>query len=85
VWIAARHLALILSYFVIGKEKKTSYFGTYRVEVFVALFSRVVDPQNMDVAIKTLVMIVVICYVVCYVMCYIFYIILYYTMYYSTL
>lgn len=54
-WISARHLALILNYFAIGKEKKTANFGTYRVEVFVSLFSRVVDPQNLDSAIKTLV------------------------------
>ena len=30
VWINARHLALIINYFVIGKEKKTANFGTYR-------------------------------------------------------
>ena len=54
-WISARHLALIMIYFAIGKEKKTANFGTYRVEVFVSLFSRVVDPQNFDCAIKTLV------------------------------
>lgn len=54
VWISARHLALILSYFIIGKEKKTAIFGTYRIEVFVCLFSRVVDPHNLDSALNVL-------------------------------
>lgn len=55
VWLCSRHLSLIISYFAVGKEKKTSTFGTYRVEVFVALFNRVTDPQNLDVVMKMLV------------------------------
>lgn len=30
VWLKARHLALIITFFTYGKEKKTNNFGTYR-------------------------------------------------------
>jgi hypothetical protein len=48
VWLRSRHLALILKYFSIGAICRTADFGSYRVEVVVVLFCRVVDVQNFD-------------------------------------
>lgn len=48
-WILCRHLILILECFVnFGYIKQTKYFGTYRVDLVVALFARVVDIHNFD-------------------------------------
>ncbi len=43
VYIFARHLTLIIKWFLIGRTHKTRHFGTYRVELLILLFSRVVD------------------------------------------
>lgn len=48
VYIKARHLALILKWFPLGRTHRTRHFGTYRVEMAVLLYSRVVDIHNMD-------------------------------------
>jgi hypothetical protein len=48
VYIKARHLALILKWFPLGRTHRTRHFGTYRVELAVLLYNRVVDIHNMD-------------------------------------
>ncbi len=54
-WIYARHLALILESFVqYGYYKQTKYFGTYRVELVIALFARVVDLHNFEFVLEVL-------------------------------
>jgi hypothetical protein len=45
-----RHLALILENFQVGAVAKCPGFGSYRVELAVSFISRVVDPENMEVA-----------------------------------
>lgn len=55
VYIRARHLALIVKWFKLGKCHKTRHFGTYRVELIVLLFSRVVDIHNFDLVMSMLV------------------------------
>jgi hypothetical protein len=54
VYIRARHLALITKWFYIGRHHKTRHFGSYRVELVVALFSRVVDIHNFDLVLRVL-------------------------------
>ena len=54
VYIRARHLALIMRWFKLGKCHKTRHFGTYRVELAVQLFSRVVDNHNIDLVLREL-------------------------------
>jgi hypothetical protein len=42
VWLKARQVSLIIKMFEdIGSVKKTVFFGTYRVELVIALFSRI--------------------------------------------
>jgi hypothetical protein len=49
LWLRARHLALIIeSLGSLGKAKQTAHFGTYRVELCVNIFSRIIDPNNFD-------------------------------------
>lgn len=48
IFIQARHLALIVKWFRLGRTHKTRHFGTYRVELVILLFSRVLDVHNMD-------------------------------------
>jgi hypothetical protein len=46
-WVTARQVAQLLELFRIGKAAKTSY-GTYRVELLVVLFSRILDLHNFE-------------------------------------
>lgn len=48
VYLKARHLALILKWFPLGRTRRTRHFGTYRVELAVLLYNRVVDIHNID-------------------------------------
>lgn len=48
VWLRCRHLALMLQYFIDGSIVRMPDFGSYRVEVVVLLFCRIVDVQNFD-------------------------------------
>jgi len=48
VWLRCRHLSLILQHFTAGAINRTADFGSYRVEVVVVLFCRVIDVQNFD-------------------------------------
>jgi hypothetical protein len=54
VYIRARHVALIVKWFHIGKSQRTRHFGTYRVELIIYLFGRIVDLHNFDLVIATL-------------------------------
>ena len=53
-WIYARHLALILECFGVnfGYLKQTRNHGTYRVDLVVALFGRVVDLHNFEFVVR---------------------------------
>lgn len=48
-WVRARHIALLCRYFTIGKIDRVEHFGSYRVELVVTFFARIVDIHNMDV------------------------------------
>lgn len=54
VYIRARHVALITKWFHIGRSYRTSHFGTYRVELIIFLFGRIVDLHNFDLVISVL-------------------------------
>lgn len=47
-WIFARQLANLVALLEIAKVKHTRYFGSYRVEIVVLLFDRVIDMHNFD-------------------------------------
>ena len=54
-WLFARHLALIIEVVRgIGHKKQTRYFGTYRTDLFVALFHRVIDIHNIEIVLKVM-------------------------------
>ena len=46
--LKCRQLAVLLQLFDEGRKEETEDFGTYRVDLMVALYSRVVDIHNMD-------------------------------------
>ena len=52
-WMRARHVALLCRYFTIGMIDRVEHFGTYRVELVVTFFARIVDIHNMDVCTDT--------------------------------
>jgi len=54
VFIRARHLALIVRWFHAGRLYRTRHFGTYRVELIIHLYSRVVDIHNFDLVLREL-------------------------------
>lgn len=54
VYIKAKHLATISRWYFIGRHHRTRHFGSYRVELIIALFSRVVDIHNFDLVLRTL-------------------------------
>ncbi|CAK9252797.1 unnamed protein product [Sphagnum jensenii] len=54
VYIRCRHMVLILKCFKFGSLLKTPYFGTYNVELVVALFLRIVDLHNFDIVLHEL-------------------------------
>ncbi len=50
-----RHLAMMMNLFYsYGHKRSSKFFGTYRVEVIVRLFTRLVDLHNFDLVLKTL-------------------------------
>lgn len=54
-WIYARHLALMLECFVqYGYYRQTPYFGTYRVELVIHLYPRVIDLHNFELVMSVL-------------------------------
>ena len=54
VWITSAHLALICKCFPESAEKKTTHFGSFRVELVVALYPRVVDTYNIGIVLAVL-------------------------------
>mmetsp|Transcript_16332 Transcript_16332/g.30488 ORF Transcript_16332/g.30488 Transcript_16332/m.30488 type:complete len:1463 (-) Transcript_16332:187-4575(-) len=53
-WLLAKHLANIVAVFDVGKATHTELFGTYRVELVVSLFSRLIDVHNFDLVAREL-------------------------------
>jgi hypothetical protein len=54
-WLRCRHLALIVEVFrKLGSKKRTDKFGTYRVDLVVQLFERLVDRHNFDLVLRLL-------------------------------
>ncbi len=52
-WICARHLALMVQCFgQLGYFKQTKYFGTYRIDLIISLFARVIDWHNFEVVVR---------------------------------
>ena len=50
-----RHLALLMNLFYsYGHKRNSKFFGTYRVEVAIRLFTRLVDLHNFDLVLQTL-------------------------------
>ncbi len=48
-WIRCRHLSVLMEVFAdIGTAEKTTYYGSYRSEIVVNLFHRVVDIHNIE-------------------------------------
>lgn len=47
--VVARHLAVILDNFQFGVVEKCHGFGSYRIELTVTFFTRIVDPENFEV------------------------------------
>jgi len=48
-FIWCRQLAILVTYFKYGKVRKTEHFGTYNVELIVALYNRIMDIHNMEI------------------------------------
>ena len=48
-WIRCRHLSVLMEVFAdLGTAEKTTYFGSYRSEIVVNLFHRVIDVHNIE-------------------------------------
>jgi hypothetical protein len=55
VWLKSRQLALILKFYEqYGTLDRTEHFGTYRVDLVVSLFSRLLDVHNFEVVLNVL-------------------------------
>jgi hypothetical protein len=55
LWLYCRHVAIICEcYKNLGTIKKTDSFGTYRVELVIALFERIVDMHNFELIMRVL-------------------------------
>jgi hypothetical protein len=54
VWILSKHLAIIVGCFQLGLTNKTQTFGTYRVELIISLYCRVIDLYNFDLVLGVL-------------------------------
>lgn len=46
--LKCRHMAVLLQLFDEGRKEETADFGTYRVDLLISLYSRIVDIHNMD-------------------------------------
>ena len=49
VFLLCKHVALLLEKYSLGQTKKTQHFGTYRVELVLDLFPRILDIHNFEV------------------------------------
>jgi hypothetical protein len=54
LWIRCRHLAVIVRSFNQGRVDKVKYFGTYRVELIVRVYCRLVDLHNFELILENL-------------------------------
>lgn len=54
LWIRCRHLAAIVQYFNPGRVDRVKYFGTYRVELIIQVYCRLVDLHNFDLILEIL-------------------------------
>ena len=53
-WLLCRHISVLMEAFSIGKIEKTTYYGSYRSELVVNLFPRIVDIHNMEMILRHL-------------------------------
>ena len=53
-FILCRHLAVVIAYFEFGSVRKTTHFGSYNVELVVAIYNRIVDIHNIEVVLRQL-------------------------------
>lgn len=53
-WLRSRHLANLVELFEVGMVDRVDGFGTYRVELVVSLFSRIVDIHNFELVMSKL-------------------------------
>jgi hypothetical protein len=53
-WLLCRHLSVLVEAFSIGKIEKTTYYGSYRSELVVNLFHRIVDIHNVEMILRHL-------------------------------
>ena len=53
-FILCRHLAVVIAYFEYGSVRKTTHFGSYNVELVVAIYNRIVDIHNIEVVLRQL-------------------------------
>jgi hypothetical protein len=54
VWLRSRHLAIMLKWYSAGAIVRLPDFGSYRVELVVMLFARVLDVHNFDLVLEQL-------------------------------
>ena len=48
-WMRSRHVALLMEcFYKLGRHKKATHFGSYRTELAVSLFPRIIDPHNVE-------------------------------------
>jgi len=52
-WLLARQVWVLIKRFTLGAINRTS-FGTYRVEIFIQLFSRILDVHNIEIILREL-------------------------------
>jgi Ran GTPase-activating protein (RanGAP) involved in mRNA processing and transport len=52
--LCCRHLLVILTAFTLGKNQKTTYFGTYRSELVIEIFPNIIDIHNFELILKCL-------------------------------
>ena len=54
VYITCRQLAILLELFPQGNIWKAENYGTYRVELIVSVYARIIDHQHLDIALNVL-------------------------------
>ena len=52
--LRSRHVAVILALYDNGRMNETQYFGSYRVDILVSLFSKIVDVHNIELVLSVL-------------------------------
>jgi hypothetical protein len=54
IFLLSKQVALLMERYTLGKAKKTQNFGTYRVELLLELFPRILDIHNFEVVLAEL-------------------------------